>query len=305
MTSRLAARGGEDPASTWSDFRHGRLALGLTVLLVGAGCASSDVDLEKLSSPSDQVVWNAGQQAMEDESWETARQYFRRIIDAFPQSRYQPEARIALADAYLAQGGPGNAILAVSAFREFLTLYPSVPKADYAQFHSAEAYFSQKNNPDRDQTATLQALDEFQRLLDVYPDSQFVEPARVRIGECRQTLARSEFQIGRFYARSRKAWRAAIGRYERVLRDYPDFDDLDEVIFRLGEAQAATARFNEARPTLHRLKEEYPESKWVPKADKILAEMPEMANPIEDPQATPVGSVPATSAQTEGPPPQG
>lgn len=278
------------------------IGVGLTLLL--AGCGAGTVDLEILSSPSDEVVWEAGKEAKEKGSYEAARQYFRRVIDGFPQSRYQPDARIGLADTYMAQGGPGNLILAVSAYREFLTLYPSAPQAAYAQFQAAEAYFRQINSPDRDQTPTTQALQEFQRLLDVYPNSQYVEQARDRVRECRQTLARSEFQVGYFYQRTRKAWRAAIGRYERILREYPDYEHLDEVIFRLGEALAASARFAEARPVLHRLKEEFPDSEWVSEANKLLAEMPEM--PEAAPEATEqAGPTPPGPGQAEGSRPQG
>jgi outer membrane protein assembly factor BamD len=258
------------------------IGVGLALLL--AGCGAGTVDLEILSSPSDEVVFEAAKEAREKGAYEAARQYFRRVIDGFPQSRYQPEARIGLADTYMAQGGPGNMILAVSAYREFLTLYPSAPQAAYAQYQAAEAYFRQMNSPDRDQTPTIQALEEFQRLLDRYPDSQYVEQARDRVQECRQTLARSEFPVGYFYQRTRKAWRAAIGRYQRILREYPDYEHLDEVIFRLGEALAASARFAEARPVLHRLKEEFPDSQWVSEANELLAEMPEM--PGAAPEAT-------------------
>jgi outer membrane protein assembly factor BamD len=267
-----------------------RLAAGLFGLALLLGCASGSVDLEKLSSPSDEVVWTAAQEALEKKDYQNARQYLRRIIDAFPQSRYQADSRIALADSYLAQGGPGNSIMAVSAYREFLTLYPSAPQAAYAQFQAAEAYFKERNKPDRDQTSTLQALDEYQRLLDVYPDSQYVEQARERIQECRQTLAEASFNVGYFYQKTRKAWRAAIGRYQSVLRKYPDYAHLDEVIFRLGEAYAATAQYNEARPTFARLQEEYPESRWISKAQEILAEMPEMLAPMAP-----------TTAQAEAP----
>jgi outer membrane protein assembly factor BamD len=273
----------------------------VTLAILLPACASSTVDLEKLSSPSDEVVWAAAQEAVEKESWESARQYYRRIIEAFPQSPYQARARIGIADTYKEQGGVGNSILAVSAYREFLTLYPSAPEAAYAQFQSAEAYFRQMNSPDRDQTPTHQALEEFQRLLDVYPNSEYVEPARERIRECRQTLARSAFQVGHFYQRTRKAWRAAIGRYEQVLRDYPDYEHLDEVLFRLGEALAASLRFKEALPVLSRLKEEYPESRWIPKADKILAEMPEMPD-IAPPASVPAGPPAPPPAEDEGPP---
>jgi outer membrane protein assembly factor BamD len=285
-----------------------RLAASLALVTLLGGCATSTIDLEKLSSPSDRVVWEAGQQAVADRDWDSARQYFRRLIDAFPQSQYQPEARIALADSYLSQGGPGNSILAVAAYREFLTLYPSAPQAAYAQFQAAESYFRQINSPDRDQTPTLQALDEYQRLLDVYPNSQYVEPARDRIQECRQTLAEAEFMVGRFYQRTRKAWRAAIGRYERVLRDYPDYEHLDEVLFRLGETLSASARFLEARPVFARLEEEYPDSEWVSEARELVAEMPVMLPPAEEVPATGPAqeeSAATSTAAADGPPDQG
>jgi outer membrane assembly lipoprotein YfiO len=274
-----------------------RTALGATLLLL-AGCASKSIDIEKLSSPSDSVVWEAAQEATDHKHYDAARQYYRRLIEAFPQSQYQPKARIGLADSYLAEGGAGNSILAVSAYREFLTLYPSAPEAPYAQYQTGEAYFGQINSPDRDQTSTLQALGEFQRLLDVYPTSDYVERARGRVQECRQILARSEFQVGYFYQRTRKAWRAAIGRYERVLEQYPDYEQIDEVMFRLGEALAAAARFNEARPVLSRLKTEHPDSKWAAKADEILAEMPPMPPPAPEPaeRASPTPPTPPGSA---------
>ncbi len=65
-----------------------------------------------LSSPSDQVVWDAAQKALKKKDWTAAHQYLRRIVDAFPQSPHQANARIALADAYFDQGGVANYVLA-------------------------------------------------------------------------------------------------------------------------------------------------------------------------------------------------
>ncbi len=149
-------------------------------------------------------------------------------------------------------------MLAVSSYREFLTLYPQHPKSDYAQFRAGESYFEQKNTPDRDQTATQQALEEYQRLLDVYPESQWVEKTRERIRECRQTLARAHFGVGYFYQKTRQAWRSAIGRYETIVSDYPDFERFDEVLFRLAECLGNAGRYAEARPHLARLAERVP-----------------------------------------------
>jgi outer membrane assembly lipoprotein YfiO len=248
--------------------------LAAAAFLLLPACAGHQIDLEALSSASDQIVWEAGQKAVAKKDWSSARQYFRRLIDAFPQSEHQPDARIALADSYFQEGGTASYVLAVSSYREFLTLYPQHPKSDYAQYRAAESYFKQKNSPDRDQTSTQQALEEYQRLLDVYPQSTWIEPARERIHQCRQDLARAHFMVAYFYQRTRQAWRSAIGRYEMIVTDYPDFDRFDEVLFRLAECLGNAGRYAEARPHLARLLADYPQSPFVAGAKKLEATFP-------------------------------
>lgn len=263
-----------------------RRRIALLLLLPVLGCAGNrDPDISTLASSSDQIIWEAAQQAAQDHNWEAARQYFRRIIDGFPQSQYGPGARLGLADSYFTESGTANQILAVATYREFLTLYPSHPRADYAQFMLAESQFAQRHGPDRDQTPTKAALDEYNRLLDLYPNSPYIETTRARIRECRQSLARSNFLVGYFYQRTRKVYRAAIARYEIVLKDYPDYDGIDEVLFRMGQCLVASGRVIEAVPHLNRLIEVYPESDYVADARKLLAEMPEFEPPAVAPPA--------------------
>ena len=278
----------------------------LAVLALGLpACAGHQVDLQALSSASDQVVWEAAQKAVAKKDWESARQYYRRVIDAFPQSEHQADARIGLADSYFEEGGVGNYVLAVSSYREFLTLYPQHPKSDYAQFRCAESYFKQKNTPDRDQTATDQALEEYQRLLDVYPQSPFVEPSRERVRECRQILARSDFQVGYFYQKTRKSWRSAIGRYEAIVSEYPDFERFDEVLFRLAQCLAYSGRYAEARPPIGRLQAEFPQSPFVEQAKKLEASFPAAGVPAVAPPAPagPPAQDKPTALPQSGPPP--
>jgi outer membrane protein assembly factor BamD len=280
-----------------------RRLLAVALLALAWSCASGQVDIETLSSASDEIVWEAGQKAVEKKSWDSARQYFRRIIDAFPQSNHQADARIGLADTYFEEGGIANYVLAVSSYREFLTLYPQHPRSDYAQFRAAESYFKQKNSPDRDQTATQQALEEYQRLLDVYPQSSYVEPARERIRECRQGLARSNYQVGYFYQKTRQAWRAAIARYEVILSDYPDYDRIDEVLYRLAESLGNAGRYAEARPHVARLLAEFPQSPYVEQAKKLESSFPPPGVPPATLPATPPAPKdPAPAPKTAAPP---
>jgi outer membrane protein assembly factor BamD len=250
------------------------VSLGLALAVPGLllACAhGGEVDLATLASNSDQVIWEAAQKAAERRQWESARQLFKRIVEGFPQSEHGPAARLALGDSYMEEGGAANYILAAGAYRDFLTLYPTHARADYAQFRVAESHFSQRNGPDRDQTATEGALEEYQRLLEAYPGSIHAEPARQRIAACRQSLARSEFQVGYFYQRTRQACRAAIARYERVLSEYPDFEALDELLFRLGECLVASGRAAEAPPHLKRILDEFPQSAFRAGAEALLS----------------------------------
>lgn len=271
-----------------------------------AACAHSGVDLATLSSSSDQIVWDAAQKAYAKKNWESARQHFKRIIDAFPQSEHGPGARLGLAETYFQEGGTANYILAVAQYRDFLTLYPSHPRADYAQLQVAEAYFRQRNSPDRDQGPTGKALEEYQRLLDLYPQSSYVEQVRGRIRECRQSLAKAEFLAGYFYQKSRQAWRAAILRYEGIVNEYPDYQDFDEVLFRMAECLAAAGRKAEALPHLGRLLAEYPTSNYVEPARKLMANLEPKAGPdVPPPPAPPAQASPPTPASPSAasPPP--
>lgn len=271
----------------------------LAAVLLAAGCShKGPADIATLASNNDQVVFEAGQQAAAKNNWEAARQHYKRVVDGFPQSRYGPEARLSLADSYFREGGFGNYIMAISAYRDFLTLYPSHPKSDYAQYQVGECFFLQKSGPDRDQTNTKKALEEFHRLLETYAASPYTEPARTRIRDCRQSLARAEHLAGYFYQRTRKAIRAAIARYEIVLADYPDYDRLDEVLFRHAECLNIMARNAEALPQLNRLVTEYPQSSFSDEARRLMAEIEKQG--IAPPPAPPS---PSTPPSTPPPPP--
>ena len=82
----------------------------VALLLAAAACSHGQADIATLTSNSDQVIWDAGQKALQKHEWEAARQHFKRIIDAFPQSRYAPGARLALGDSYVQEGGTANDI---------------------------------------------------------------------------------------------------------------------------------------------------------------------------------------------------
>jgi outer membrane protein assembly factor BamD len=72
---------------------------------------------------------------------------------------------------------------------------------------------------DRDQTETVRAAKEFEKLLARFPDSKFSLMAEKMLRECRVRIAEHEFYVGEFYFKQKK-YQAALKRFETINREY-------------------------------------------------------------------------------------
>src|SRR5687768_7401775 len=147
----------------------------LTVVACGGG--SANVSPATTANP-DRFLFDRGQEALKERKWIDAREYFRQVVDNYPGSTLRADAKLGVGDAYLGEKSAESLVLADNEFREFLTFYPTHPRADYAQFKLAMSFFEQMRAPDRDQTPTRDALREFQIFLDRFPDSPLVPEGR-------------------------------------------------------------------------------------------------------------------------------
>ena len=109
------------------------------------------------TSEPDKFLFDRGTEALNDKKWLTAREYFQQVDRNYPQSPYRPDAKLGIGDTYLGEGSDEACVLAINEFREYLTFYPTNPRADYAQYKLAMAHFRQMRAPQRDQTETREA----------------------------------------------------------------------------------------------------------------------------------------------------
>ena len=80
-------------------------------------------------------------------------------------------------------------------------------------------HFVQIGAIDRDQTETIKARREFEKLVARFPQSKFSILAEKMIRECKLKLAEHEFYVGNFYFKQKK-YNAALKRFETIARDY-------------------------------------------------------------------------------------
>ncbi len=101
--------------------RYARLTLLplLFAALVGAaGAACSGNPKTKLppagSAEPDKFLFDRGNEELAKKHWFAAREYFRNVVDRYPQSAVRPDAKLALGDTYLLENSSESRVLAVN-----------------------------------------------------------------------------------------------------------------------------------------------------------------------------------------------
>ena len=248
-----------------------RLLIAVLLLVTLAGCASGQKNPTIGQVDADKFLFDRGTQLLAKKNWRTAREYFRRLVDSYPQSQYRHDAKLGIGDSFLGENRVDSLILAVNEFREFLTFFTSLhPRADYAQYRLALAQSKQMLRAERDQTATVETLAEVQKFRDTYPTSKYRPEVDKIYRTARDRLSESEFKIGLTYYRGRVIV-GAVARFEGVLRDDPGYTRKDQVYFYLAQAYMKVNGAAGAIAYYQKLLEEFPKSKHAREAKKKLA----------------------------------
>jgi len=255
---------------------HVRLRTIAAVLALAAssGCGGNRSGIPANTGNPDRYLFDRGTEALKDGKWLNARDYFRQVVDNYPQSLVRPDAKLGIGDGFLGEKSAESLVLAANEYREFLTFYPTNPRADYAQYKLAMSHFQQMRAPERDQTETTAALREFQAFFDRYPNSPLVPEVRLKWREARDRLSEAEFLVGFHYFRVRW-YPGAVPRFRGLLKDDPEFSGKDGVYFYLAESLARTDKNGkaEAIPYFERLLTEYGQSEHAEEAKKRLEEL--------------------------------
>ena len=237
-----------------------------------SGCAAKKDPVPPDPSLADQFLMMRGREALAKKRWIEAREYFREIIDNYSTSPLRPEAKLAMGDSYLGEGSTEALVLGASEYREFLTFYPRHEKAPQAQYNLAQTYFKQMRAPDRDITATKEALAEFETFFQRYPEHPLTPEVREKWRIARDRLSDASLLVGIGYFK--KNWfPGAIDRFNEILKDDPGFSHIDQVYYYLAETLARADRKGEAIPFFDRVVKEYAASEFVEKAQKRLEEL--------------------------------
>ena len=241
-------------------------------LFAAAGCSAHKRTIPSDVSQPDRFLADRGNQAIKEKKWLDAREYFRQVVDNYPQSASRPDAKLGIGDSYVGEGSSESLVLGANEFREFLTFYPTNARADYAQYRLAICHYQQMRAAERDQTETREALKEFQVFFDKFPNSPLTPEVKQKWRETRDRLSEASYRVGLHYHRVRW-YPGAMDRFREILRDDPAYSGRDAVYFHLADILVKTDKKAEAIPYLERLLTEFPKSELIEDTKKRLEEL--------------------------------
>ena len=244
------------------------LRLAAIVLLAGLAGACASGSAKKLPAGTlepDKFLYERGKENLDKKRWLVSREYYRQLIDSYPQSPYRADAKLGLGDTFLGEKSAESFVLAINEYKEFLNFYPTHERAHYAQFQLAMAHFKQMRAPMRDQTETRDAIREFQVYVTRFADKELIGEARAKLREAKDRLDDWDYGVAEHYFRI-KWYPGAIGRLVPLLASDPEYTRRDGVYFILGESYAKVNQPANALPYFERLVKEFEQSEYLEKA---------------------------------------
>ncbi len=231
--------------------------IGASILTIFSGCASLE---EKPSSPP--ILIKQSIRFMKVKNYNEALETVNKLLEDFPDSKERAMALVIRAEAHyrLAEFQESK-----FHFQQFLEQYPAHKLSSRAQYLKAMSDFHQMDISSRDQTFTKNALEEFDKLIEGYPKSRFLEKAQEKRKICIEHLALKEMEIARFYFRT-SSYHAAISRIKELLDKYPEQKFLDEAVFLLGESYFKEQNLENAKVYYQQLLKNFPKSLFVKEA---------------------------------------
>jgi outer membrane protein assembly factor BamD len=233
-----------------------------TLLLILSACGSGRVPTPKTA----EVHYQEGESFFERGRYEEAIAAWEKVRDSYQSAELNTLAELKIAEAYFRNGQYEEA---AAAYEEFLRQHPNHAQSATTLFNLGSSYHHQILSPDRDQTVTRRALTTFERFLRQFPDDAHAAESQARISKLRDHLAAHELYVGRFYVRTKKP-QAAIARLNGLLEEYPEHSGRDESHFLLGQAYLLRGEKEVATEHFNTLYENYPDSRFIAKARKLI-----------------------------------
>lgn len=234
-----------------------------------------DALIGTVSPGRDRELFITATREVRKKNFDVGRLLFQTIVTTYPDSPYLPMSKLAVADSFYLEGSTAALIQAIAAYQDWLTYFPTHPLSDRVILKIAEAEMRQIGLPDRDATHAKRAEIKLKALLQAYPNSILKEEAGRRLNEVQNNLGTHNMLIANYYytqsvGQGKGGLKGAQSRYREILDKYPNFGNMDEVLFKLANTYMVEEETDQAVRYFQSIVRDYPNSEFVEESKKQL-----------------------------------
>ena len=211
-----------------------------------------------------------------------AAQLIETLVAMFKGSDKAEESMFLLAMCYYESH---DYVTAAQCFKACYNNYPRGIYTELARFNAGKSLFKNITEPELDQTDTYTAIEELQLFMEYYPTSEYVQEAQNMMFEMHDILvmkdylsAKLYYDLGDYMAYAGNNYKACIITAQNALKDYPYTklrEDISMLILRARYHMAVNSvlelqneRYRDTVDEFYAFKAEFPESKYMPEAEK-------------------------------------
>jgi outer membrane protein assembly factor BamD len=188
------------------------------LVLFASGCALFE-DSRRMEKSAEQLAAE-GSSAFMREKYKAAVKAYTDLKDWYPFSKYAILAELKIADAHFHLKEYDAAILA---YEQFEKMHPRNEAIPYVIYQIGMCWFNQMDTVDRDVTPAKNAMAQFIRLMEQFPDDEYARKAQDLINTCIDKIAGHELYVAKFYMKTGQ-YESALKRFEHIVEFYPGTD---------------------------------------------------------------------------------
>ncbi len=222
--------------------KHTRYTTALVLSMLVTSCSMLGGAIQPVTEWPAEKMYKEAKSALKAGDYQTAIEFFENLQTRYPFGKYAQQALLFIAYAYYRFDEPESAIATAD---RFIKLHPRHPRVDYAYYLKGLTNFQPSIGPlddlfnqdvaERDTAPLQKSFKDFSELIRRYPQSQYAHDARKRMIFLRNSLARNELKVARFYFK-RRAYVASATRAEYIVKNYQGSPSTEEALLLLMES---------------------------------------------------------------------
>lgn len=225
-----------------------------------AGCAGENVEPEKSMAEMYQDAYDE----FNDGDYASAAETFLSAESEYSTDAFAPDALVMAAySKYMDDDFPGALIVT----DRFLRFHPGHRDVPYILYLRGMCYYRQVSDVRREPGMSVYALQQFEQLVNRFPNTEYAENAKNKIIILKNYIAGKVMYAARNDMR-KENWTSAITRFQSVVTTAQETVMTPEAMYRLTQCYTAIGLPGQASGYADMLRKNFPDNEWTKKLDK-------------------------------------